>query len=154
MKREANARPVSTRKKNTEAIATMMKTITEVIQVSLRLGHTILRPSARTWLKNCIGETFGLAGAGASTVTVWAPAAAGAQTVTVDAPAPAKPKVSPMQFFSQVRAEGRKIVWPSRKETWITSVMVFIMVAIASVFFFLVDTGLAFASRFILAIGQ
>jgi preprotein translocase subunit SecE len=53
-----------------------------------------------------------------------------------------------------VRAEGRKIVWPSRKETWITSVMVFIMVALASTFFFLVDTGLAFASRIILAIGQ
>ena len=49
-----------------------------------------------------------------------APAAAGAQTVTVDAPAPAKPRTSPAQFFSQVRAEGRKIVWPSRKETWIT----------------------------------
>jgi hypothetical protein len=30
-----------------------MKTITEVIQVSLRLGQTILRPSARTWLANC-----------------------------------------------------------------------------------------------------
>ena len=75
------------------------------------------------------------------------------QTVTVDA-GPAKPRVSPMQFFAQVRAEGRKIVWPSRKETWITSVMVFIMVVIASIFFFVVDAGLTFASSFILAIGQ
>ena len=83
-----------------------------------------------------------------------APAAAGAQTVTVDAPAPAKPRLSPAQFFSQVRAEGRKIVWPSRKETWITSVMVFIMVIIASIFFWIVDTGLGFASRFILGLGQ
>ena len=80
-------------------------------------------------------------------------AAASASTVTVDAPV-AKPRTSPAQFFSQVRAEARKIVWPSRKETWITSVMVFIMVIIAAAFFFIVDTGLGFASRFILAIGQ
>src|SRR6478672_4382247 len=53
MKREAKVRPASTTKKKIEAITTMMKTITEVIQVSLRLGHTILRPSARTWLANC-----------------------------------------------------------------------------------------------------
>ncbi|OYW35583.1 MAG: preprotein translocase subunit SecE, partial [Brevundimonas sp. 12-68-7] len=50
-------------------------------------------------------------------------ASASAATVTVD-DAPAKKKTSPAQFFSQVRAEGRKIIWPSRKETWITSVMV------------------------------
>ncbi|WGM31690.1 preprotein translocase subunit SecE [Brevundimonas sp. NIBR11] len=80
-------------------------------------------------------------------------AAAAASTVTVDAPV-AKPRTSPAQFFSQVRAEARKIVWPSRKETWITSVMVFIMVIIASLFFWVVDAGLGFASRIILAIGQ
>ena len=79
------------------------------------------------------------------------PAIAGAAAA---ADAPKKPRVSVPQFINQVNAERRKIVWPSRKETWISSVMVFIMVAIASVFFFLVDTGLAFASRFILAIGQ
>lgn len=82
------------------------------------------------------------------------PAAASAgQTVTIDAPAPKK-RTSPAQFASQVRAEGRKIVWPSRKETWITSVMVLIMVFIAAVFFWVVDTALSFVSRFILAIGQ
>ena len=75
------------------------------------------------------------------------------QTVAVDAPAPKK-RVSIPQFFSQVRAEGRKIVWPSRKETWITSVMVFIMVVIAAIFFWVVDAGLTFVSQFILAIGQ
>ena len=75
------------------------------------------------------------------------------QTVAVDAPSPKK-KTSVPQFFSQVRAEGRKIVWPSRKETWITSVMVFIMVLIAAAFFWIVDTGLGFASRYILALGQ
>ena len=73
--------------------------------------------------------------------------------VAAEAPAPKK-RTSPMQFLSQVRAEGRKITWPSRKETWITSVMVFIMVVIASVFFFVVDFGLAKLSQLILAIGQ
>ena len=80
-------------------------------------------------------------------------ASASASTVTVDAPV-AKPRTSPAQFASQVRAEARKIVWPSRKETWITSVMVFIMVFIAAAFFWIVDTGLGFASRYILALGQ
>ena len=80
------------------------------------------------------------------------PAIAGS-AVAADA-TPPKKRTSIPQFISQVRAEGRKIVWPSRKETWITSVMVFIMVMIAAIFFFLVDTGLAFASRNILAIGQ
>ena len=86
------------------------------------------------------------AGAGPQTVPA-------AQTIAVDAPAPKK-KTSPGQFFSQVRAEGRKITWPSRKETWITSVMVFIMVLIASIFFWIVDTGLGFAFRYIIALGS
>ena len=81
-----------------------------------------------------------------------AAAASGAATVAVDAPAPKK-KTSPAQFFSQVRAEARKIVWPSRKETWITSVMVFIMVALATVFFWIVDYVLAKISTWLLALG-
>ncbi|WP_287104263.1 preprotein translocase subunit SecE, partial [Brevundimonas sp.] len=46
------------------------------------------------------------------------------------------------------------IVWPTRKETWITSVMVFIMVVIASIFFWVVDTVLGFAFRYIIALGS
>ena len=88
-----------------------------------------------------------------TTGTKTAAAAQGAATVAVDAPAPKK-KTSIPQFISQVRAEARKIVWPSRKETWITSVMVFIMVLIAAAFFWIVDTGLGFASRIILSLGQ
>ena len=79
------------------------------------------------------------------------PAIAGA---AVAADAPKKPRTSIPQFLGQVRAEGRKIVWPSRKETWITSVMVFIMVAIAAAFFWIVDWVLGYLSTFILAIGQ
>jgi preprotein translocase subunit SecE len=68
---------------------------------------------------------------------------------------PPKKRTSIPQFASQVRAEGRKIVWPSRKETWITSVMVFIMVLIATIFFFaIVDFGLTKLSQVVLAIGQ
>ncbi|MHC3126856.1 preprotein translocase subunit SecE [Brevundimonas sp. GN22] len=79
-------------------------------------------------------------------------AAQGAATVSVDAPSPKK-KTSIPQFASEVRAEARKITWPSRKETWITSVMVFIMVAIASAFFWIVDFALTFASKIILGFG-
>lgn len=75
------------------------------------------------------------------------------QTVAVEAPAPKK-KTSIPQFANEVRAEARKIVWPSRKETWITSVMVFIMVALATVFFGVVDFGLSQLSRIVLAIGS
>ncbi len=55
-----------------------------------------------------------------------------------------KKKTSPAQFAKEVRAEARKITWTSRKETWITSVMVAIMVALAAVFFWVVDAGLSF----------
>ncbi|HZH03699.1 MAG TPA: preprotein translocase subunit SecE [Myxococcaceae bacterium] len=77
--------------------------------------------------------------------TTLAPAAAGAglggAARNVDPP---KPRVTAGQFAREVRAEGRKITWPSRRETWITSVFVFVMVVIASVFFALVDGTLSF----------
>ena len=73
--------------------------------------------------------------------------------VAAEAPAPKK-RTSPMQFFSQVRAEGRKITWPSRKETWITSVMVFIMVALAAIFFWLVDLVMALGANQLIQIGR
>ena len=49
------------------------------------------------------------------------------------------------KFFREVRAEARKITWTSRSETWITSVMVAIMVVLAALFFWLVNTALNFA---------
>ena len=55
-----------------------------------------------------------------------------------------KKKTNPAQFLKEVRAEARKITWTSRKETWITSVMVAIMVALAAVFFMVVDLALQF----------
>ena len=76
-----------------------------------------------------------------------------AQTIAVDAPAPKK-KTSPGQFFSQVRAEGRKITWPSRKETWITSVMVGIMVVLACAFLAVVDLGLGASMNLVLKLAN
>ena len=48
-------------------------------------------------------------------------------------------KTNPVEFVQQVREEARKITWPSRKEVMISTVMVMIMVAMASVFFLVVD---------------
>jgi preprotein translocase subunit SecE len=55
-----------------------------------------------------------------------------------------KKKTTIGQFAKEVRAEARKITWTSRRETWITSVMVAIMVALAAVFFWIVDAVLSF----------
>ena len=46
---------------------------------------------------------------------------------------------SPTQFISQVRAEAAKIVWPTRREVVTTTIMVFVMAGLFSMFFFLVD---------------
>lgn len=49
-------------------------------------------------------------------------------------------KTSPAEFINQVRAEARKIVWPTSRETVQTTIMVIIMMVILSLFFFGVDT--------------
>ena len=46
---------------------------------------------------------------------------------------------NPIQFIQQVRAEVAKIVWPTRREVLLTTVMVFIMAALTAVFFAIVD---------------
>ncbi len=51
---------------------------------------------------------------------------------------------SPMQFLTEVRAEANKVTWPSRKETMITTAMVFLMVVVASIFFLVVDRVILF----------
>lgn len=51
-----------------------------------------------------------------------------------------KKKTTPAQFAQEVRAEARKITWTTRQETWITSVMVGIMVVMAALFFWGVNT--------------
>ena len=49
-------------------------------------------------------------------------------------------KTSPAEFLSQVRAEARKIVWPTREETVKTAIFVFIMMLILSLFFLGIDS--------------
>jgi preprotein translocase subunit SecE len=51
-------------------------------------------------------------------------------------------KTNPLEFLQEVRQETRKITWPTRKETMITTVMVLIMVVLASAFFLVVDAVL------------
>ena len=53
-------------------------------------------------------------------------------------------RVSPLQFFQEVRREMSKVTWPSWKETWLTTMMVFIMVGLTMVFFFFVDLVLQY----------
>ena len=57
------------------------------------------------------------------------------------------------EFITQVRQETSKVTWPTRKETVVTTIMVFIMVAVMAVFFFFVDQILAFGVRLILGFG-
>ena len=48
-------------------------------------------------------------------------------------------KTNPFEFIQQVRQEGARVTWPTRRETMITTVMVMIMVALAAFFFLGVD---------------
>jgi preprotein translocase subunit SecE len=62
-------------------------------------------------------------------------------------------KVNPAQFVRQVRQEVGKVTWPSRKETGITTVMVFVMVFLAAIFFLLVDQVFSWGVKLILGGG-
>jgi preprotein translocase subunit SecE len=57
-------------------------------------------------------------------------------------PSAPKRRFNPAQLLTEVRAEARKITWTSWKETWLLSVMVFIMVVVTAVFFLVVDSAL------------
>ena len=59
-------------------------------------------------------------------------------------------KTSPVEFVRQVKAETKKVTWPTRKETTLSTIMVFIMVAIAAVFLFLTDQAVAKIIQWIL----
>ena len=56
----------------------------------------------------------------------------------------------PIQFFQEVRRETSKVTWPSWKETYLTTIMVFIMVGITMLFFFAVDWILALGERWLI----
>ncbi|WP_353203730.1 preprotein translocase subunit SecE [Sphingomonas sp.] len=50
-------------------------------------------------------------------------------------------KTTPLEFFRQVQAETKKVVWPTRRETLTTGLMVVIMTVILGLFFFVIDTS-------------
>jgi preprotein translocase subunit SecE len=62
-------------------------------------------------------------------------------------------KISPFKFLQEVRAETEKVTWPTRRETAITTAMVFVMVALASIFFLIADQVIRIAVTFVLGIG-
>ena len=63
-------------------------------------------------------------------------------------------KISPFKFLQEVRQETEKVTWPSRRETAITTVMVFIMSAAAALFFLLADQVIRFLVTLVLGIGS
>lgn len=63
-------------------------------------------------------------------------------------------KTNPFTFLQQVRAEVAKVTWPTRRETVITTVMVFVMVFLASMFFLAADQLIAWIVSFIIGAGR
>ena len=59
--------------------------------------------------------------------------------------------VNPLQFIQQVRSEVSKVVWPTRREVMLTTVMVFILAALTAVFFAIVDILIRGGLQYILA---
>jgi len=62
--------------------------------------------------------------------------------------------VSPAQFVRQVRQEINRVTWASRKETGSATLTVFIMTAIAALFFLLVDWVLSNGVQIVLGFGS
>lgn len=62
-------------------------------------------------------------------------------------PAPVRRRGGLLSLYGETVREMKKVTWPTWKETYLTTIMVFIMVALTVVFFFVVDTVLAFGER-------
>jgi preprotein translocase subunit SecE len=63
-------------------------------------------------------------------------------------------KTAPLKFLKEVRQEVSKVTWPTRKETILTTAMVFVMVFILSLFFLLTDQIWSFSIKQIIKIGS
>lgn len=62
-------------------------------------------------------------------------------------------RTNPLTFLRQVRTEVSKVVWPSRNETVVSTIMVLIMVALASLFFLAADQVISFVVQLMLSLG-
>jgi preprotein translocase subunit SecE len=63
-------------------------------------------------------------------------------------------KTNIAEFVQQVRQELTRVTWPTRKETMVTTAMVFVMVFVAAAFFFVVDQVLSYGVRMLFGVGQ
>jgi preprotein translocase subunit SecE len=63
-------------------------------------------------------------------------------------------KIDPFKFLQEVRAEAQKVTWPTRKETTVTTMMVFVMVFVASIFFLIADQVMRLGIGFLLGINS
>ena len=61
-------------------------------------------------------------------------------------------KVSPGKFLNEVKIETAKVVWPTRKETITTAIMVVIMATILAILFFIIDSGFSAIVQFLLGL--
>jgi len=57
---------------------------------------------------------------------------------------------NPIQFVNEVRAETSKVVWPTRKEAGMTTLMVFVMATLVAIFFFFVDSIMSWSVNLVL----
>ena len=62
-------------------------------------------------------------------------------------------KISPAEFIHQVRQEASKVTWPTRKETGISTAMVFVFVVLAAIFFLIIDQILQFGVKLVFGLG-
>ena len=62
-------------------------------------------------------------------------------------------KANPAEFVRQVRQETSKVTWPSRKQTVLTTVLVFVMATLAAIFFLIADKIITFGVELILGLG-
>ncbi|WP_305989738.1 preprotein translocase subunit SecE [Roseibium sp. MMSF_3544] len=63
-------------------------------------------------------------------------------------------KTNPFKFIQEVRSETSKVTWPTRKETAVTTAMVFVMVMIAAIFFLIADQLMSWGIGYILGVGS
>jgi len=63
-------------------------------------------------------------------------------------------KLNVAEFAQQVRQEASRVTWPTRKETMVTTAMVFLMVFAAAAFFFVVDQAMSYAVRLLFGLGH
>jgi preprotein translocase subunit SecE len=60
--------------------------------------------------------------------------------------------VNPLKFLQEVRQETGKVTWPTRQETLISTIMVLVFVALASIFFLAADQIIAWGVQLMLSI--